>query len=302
VTPRGPAPRLPLFGLFLIAFRLLFLLQNLGFLSWSLWPALWRYWPVLLIIFGTNLVLGRQAPLLAMSVILLLLAGVVVLAVTGAVGAPAVSGEHTERLSEPLAGAQELEVRLDFGAGRLRIEALPPGSGRLWEGLFLLPGGVNVTPTLSRTGEKAVLNLGLGTQGGPFILPWGGPHEWTLRLPPEVALAIDMDGGAADMDLDLTGLRLSRLTLDIGAANMDLTLPSTPGTATVEINGGAADLDIRIPTEVAARIRTEGGLTDFDTSSRFQPSGDYRVSSGYETAERRIELTVKAGAAHVSVQ
>ena len=45
------------FGLFLIAFGTLFLLQNLGFITADIWGI---FWPALIIAFGVSLVFGKK--------------------------------------------------------------------------------------------------------------------------------------------------------------------------------------------------------------------------------------------------
>ncbi|MDD3531772.1 MAG: DUF5668 domain-containing protein [Candidatus Shapirobacteria bacterium] len=47
--------------LILISLGLLFLLNNLGLLSWSAWNILWRFWPIFLILSGLELVLGDSS-------------------------------------------------------------------------------------------------------------------------------------------------------------------------------------------------------------------------------------------------
>lgn len=45
-------PRSVTGAIFLIILGVIFLLNNLGYLSWTVWSALWRLWPVLLIFAG----------------------------------------------------------------------------------------------------------------------------------------------------------------------------------------------------------------------------------------------------------
>ena len=50
---------MPTGGIFLLLLGVVFLLQSLGVLPWSLWNTLWRFWPVVLIITGLGLLLRR---------------------------------------------------------------------------------------------------------------------------------------------------------------------------------------------------------------------------------------------------
>lgn len=49
------------FGAFLLIFiGLVFLLNNLGYLSWNIWNELWKFWPAILILLGIQALLGRS--------------------------------------------------------------------------------------------------------------------------------------------------------------------------------------------------------------------------------------------------
>src|SRR3990172_9810189 len=50
---------MPTGGIFLLFLGVVFLLQSLGVLPWSLWNTLWRFWPVILVITGLGLLLRR---------------------------------------------------------------------------------------------------------------------------------------------------------------------------------------------------------------------------------------------------
>ena len=63
----------PLFGIFLLFLGIVFLLQNLGVLSWGLWRELWRFWPILVIGVGLRLLLKNYNPWLISVIFLVLL-------------------------------------------------------------------------------------------------------------------------------------------------------------------------------------------------------------------------------------
>jgi len=44
----------------LIGLGIVFLLNNLGLLSWSVWEVILRLWPILLIAIGLDILLGRR--------------------------------------------------------------------------------------------------------------------------------------------------------------------------------------------------------------------------------------------------
>jgi len=57
---RSSGQYVPIWGILLVFIGIIFLLQNFGFLSWTIWRALWRFWPVVLIMAGLGIILRRS--------------------------------------------------------------------------------------------------------------------------------------------------------------------------------------------------------------------------------------------------
>ena len=47
-------------GIIFIAAGAVFLLNNLGLLSWNIWSVLWQFWPVIFIFWGLEIILGES--------------------------------------------------------------------------------------------------------------------------------------------------------------------------------------------------------------------------------------------------
>lgn len=285
----------PIGALLLIAVGVVLLLQSLGVLSWDLWATLWRFWPVVLLVIGVNLLLGSRYPIAVSGIVAVLLAGAVGLAVWvhGSTGG---FGNDLIRVVEyPLDDTRRLEARVRFGAGRLVVAALPEGSSTLARGEF---GGSKASPSLHKTGTTAELKLEGG--GGSFGTRGS---DWTVRVSRDVDLFLDVDSGASDISLDLSQLRASELTLDLGASRADVVLPGAVPRARATVKAGAADVTLTVPEGVAARIDADAGLASLDVdTARFPRSGGVYVSPDYDTASRRVDLEIKAGAAKITVR
>ena len=101
----------------LIGLGVVFLLNNLGILSWSIWTVIFRLWPVLLVAAGLDLLLGRRSvwgSLLALVLTVAIVAGVLGLFGAGIMPGRAAAGEE---ISQALDGATRAE--LDAEAARL---------------------------------------------------------------------------------------------------------------------------------------------------------------------------------------
>lgn len=303
---RGP----PLFALLLVALGVVLLLQNLDIISWGLWTEIWRFWPLLLVAIGVNLILGNRLPWLRTAIVAVLLAGSILGAVLLAESDATV---RVDRIEEPLLSTKNLDLGMGFGMGSLTIDSLPGGSARLVEGSFETGCG-SASTSFRRHNGTADLNVDISEP--LFPCSWGRDWRVSLSSVPEVAL--DIDAGAASIDLDLTNLRVTRLYLSAGAADLDIKVPERAGKVEVVIAAGAADIDVWIPDGVEAYIVNDSGLSSFTVSRRF-PSletsgwtaeygtigghgpGEIYSSSGYRDAENRVRVEIKGGASSISV-
>ncbi len=49
-----------IWGVILLVAGFLFLLNSLGIVSWNVWNYIWQFWPVVLILWGVQVILGRN--------------------------------------------------------------------------------------------------------------------------------------------------------------------------------------------------------------------------------------------------
>jgi hypothetical protein len=131
------------------------------------------------------------------------------------------------------------------------------------------------------------------------------PYTWTMGVSGEVPLRLRVEMGAADAELDLSGLRLAELRLRTGASETRVTLPAAAGVTLVDAEGGAAAIRFRVPDGVAARIRSSIALGSSDVDPVRFPrtaAGDAWESPDFATAANRVEIAVRGGIGSVSVR
>jgi len=256
-------------GVVLLLVGLLLLLNNLGVMAVDVWGAILA---VILIAVGVSLLWGML------------------------VGPSAVGGEE---VAIPLEDASSARVRVKHGAGRLRVSggAAPQA---LAEGTF--SGGLDYRARL--TGEE--LDVEMSPGGFPFgLAPWHwgrGGLGWSFGLNGEIPLSLSFETGASDARLDLSELHITELRLSTGASSVNVTLPAHAGQTQVRVEAGAASVTLRVPPDVAARVRFEGALASVSVDqNRFPRTGAVYQSPDYDTAQNRIDIEVQAGIGSLQV-
>jgi len=289
----------------LIAAGVVFLLNNMGVVSWGVWGSLWRLWPVLLIAIGLDILIGRRS-ILGSLVVVLLLVAVLVWAI--GFGIPqwnvgsAVGVDRTQTISEPLQGVQRADVEIDFGTGALQVTALPGGSGDLIKG----------TVDLSRDERLQLNNSGSGGQGHLILRSqnaWiaapaaagADTKVWDLEMNRDIPLNLTISTGVGRSTLDLSRLNLSGLEINGGVGQAAVTLPQQ-GRFRATLDGGVGDLTITLPQSMAARITVNGGLGGVTVDGNFNHSDHDYTTTNYATAEDRVDLTVDGGIGRVVIK
>ncbi|MEW6033702.1 MAG: DUF5668 domain-containing protein [Chloroflexota bacterium] len=287
--------RFSLGGLILIVLGILFLLNNLGVVSWGIWGILWRFWPVILILIGLNILWGRRNP-----AVVFLITAVLLVALVGA--AVAIEGSRTSvtptSFSQPLQGVERAAVEINFGAGDLLVGSLPADSTNLAAGT----GAPGVDQDFRLRNGTAELELRVPAHA-PFWYTGDKGVRLEAMLSPKVPLELTVKTGASNAQLNLTALRLTRLKVDTGASRLRVQLPAAAGTTEAEIRAGAAHVTVTIPPGVAARVTPTTGLGSFNIdTSRFPKVGAYYESPDYATASNRVNLRVDAGVSSVDIE
>lgn len=288
-----------LFGpLFLIFIGVLFLLNNLGMISWDIWPQLIRLWPVFLIGAGLDLVLGRRSMLgsILVSVFMIaLIGGALWFISTQMPSAPAV----TQEVSYALENADRAEVRIDFNVGTLHIGALSE-SNNLAEGTLDLSKNEKLQEDYSVKGD-AYLALSSKMPRMTFSTDLNPDKTWDIYLNRDVPLQLDVDTGVGTARLDLRQLRLDDLEVNSGVGTTTIVLP-TSGRLSASVEGGVGQIMIQVPAGVEARIEVSTGLGDVQIPDSYQRSNDTYTSPGYNSADNRVDLYINSGVGRIVVR
>ena len=285
-----------LWPLLLITVGVLLLLKSLGYVELNFWE-LWRFWPALLILIGLDLLLGRRSWLGSLVVLLLTLAviGGCVLMVVQTPGQPA--GGKVDRIAEPLEGAERASLKVESAVGTLTMSKIEDSSSLIEAELDL---ATSRKPTWKAERNGDLVSMQLAYESG-ISFGWGRGETWDLRLSPAVAWELAANLAAGEGRLDLTGIDLRTLNLELGAGQYTVTLPERVG-GKVTIKGGAGGLVLEIPEGLAARLNIQRGIAPVSMSDRFERKGDAYVTHDWETSGNRVEIEINLGVGGITVR
>lgn len=190
-----------------------------------------------------------------------------------------------------LSGERRLNVEVQYGAGRLRVE---PARGDLMYRLEMRYNEDRFQPVTRYDRESGRLTLGLesrGRRGGRLEVK--RDEHATVALSPRVPMDLDLEFGAGEADVELGGLSLSSLDIETGASetNVRFSQPNRVAARTVRLAAGAAEVRVTgLGNARAERFEFEGGLGEatLDFSGAWDRSATASIEMGVGAVRLRL--------------
>ena len=286
--------------LILITAGILLLLNQMGRLPWSIWGTLWRLWPVIIILIGIEILIGvsrsTAVHVAGFLIAVVVLFGAIVLALyTAERPGPTRPPPRTERIVEQMRNANRGRIELDFAVGTLEVAALADSQNFVEGEIEYSRYSQKVERVYRVQDGRAMLDIKAQSRSMPFWFPGDTGERWDLRFTVRIPLELEVDAGAANAELDLEQLQVTRLDFDGGVGRTRIAFPAAAGSTEASVSGGVGEITLLIPQNVGARIRVDSALTAVRVeSARFVRSGEEYVSTNYETAEHKLEMTVES--------
>lgn len=251
-----------------------------------------RAFPLVLIIVGLALLLRNRVPLssfIAVTLSLVLLAAVTTTAFSVRRGQLRTDNrvEVTNAVED---GLTLLYVRLQSLTTDVEISRAPAGSENTLRALFVGSTESEINHSYLQGGDgTATFALG-EVQLNPFpLLEAVGRGTLLVELPPDVPVDVQLEAVQGDVRLNLTGVALERLNLDLVTGDGLITLPAYDPTFSTDQETlgawrvGAGSLTVRIPEPVAARFDMSRSTGPDPT---YQPD-EYNLLFGRDLLEAR---------------
>jgi hypothetical protein len=287
-------------GMLLLIIGAILILRNTGLLIFNIHSFI-RLWPFIFIFWGI-------AVLPVKGFIKLILLGVMaIIAIFLLVQYPAEeyrwfrwhndSGEEFQQhISESYdSTVKTAKLNLDAAAGKFYIKNK---SGGLYEidneGGF---GTYKAKTTID--GSAATIDIRQMDQhirGGKFK-----NNVW-LALNPEPVWDLNIEAGAAGLEMDVTTFRVERIDIKGGASSLELRLGDLSELTRLNIDAGASSIEVKIPQDSGCELHTSTVLSSRDIEGFDKIEGGLYRTSNYSSASNKVIIEVDAAVSSLEIR
>lgn len=237
---------------------------------------------------------GFLLPLVVVAMVMVLAPLNLVVAYSIGITLMALVGVYTAAVprtvgSAPLRGTATGHLRLSGGNVTVRSGATGP---ELFRARFTGP-----QPKIRVAGNA----VEIAYRGGRPVI-WRRQSA-QVALNTSIPWNIEVPDGLFKSTLDLTGLKVTAVTVDGGASQVEIRLPRPSGMVPVRFLSGASIITVRRPNGVAVRAVVRGGATKVQLDGRrVEWTDDTPLHlSDYVDAADRYELEFTSGANHLTI-
>jgi len=285
-------------GLLLVLIGVVFFLINLGYGSWADIYEIGRFWPVLLIIIGLSFFGRGKIPRWIAWLILILSVGVVAAFLLQTEPLPqnhetiTKSALTVSRQQYPQ--VKDADLNINFGGGKL---TLSPTAQEIFKADF---NSTQVVRDIQSSGQN--LQIDLNQRQSSWTSKKDNLNQWQLQLSPDLSWKLDIDTGAVDGNIDLSGVPIRELDCNLGAGNMLFILGNNGSSSKLTIDAGASNIKLRFAADTGVRIKLDGELNANNLDDLgWTKSDNYYISPNYEQARTKIDCDINLSVGNLDV-
>lgn len=291
------------FGIFLLGLGAIWLMANLGFLSFNIFGALFKLWPLIFVVIGVNLIF-RESGIIRGLTWLAFLIILILYSTFGNVSTPRFNGNWTfntnsegatQHVEEPMrTGLKSGSLKVDAGAVQIDVQDES-------DKLIIADAdkdAIKYDIDYNGSGDKVDIDV-----NNKFQKVIGSTrNKLDLKLNKQVAWDLKMDLGASNGNMDLSELRINRLEFDAGAVNYNIKLGGNVPVTEVKMDSGASNFEFDIPKDVGVKVRLDGALNNTNFAELgWSKNGSYYESPNYSNAKSKININADIGVSKFKV-
>jgi len=123
-----------------------------------------------------------------------------------------------------------------------------------------------------------------------------------VKLNPNPVWNINIDMGAGEGDFDLTPFSVKTVSINAGAADIELKLGDKAAQTDVKVSSGVASVSIKVPESVGCRIEKDGALNINELDDFENVGGGVYLSPDYDKATKKITIKFDGGMSRFKVK
>lgn len=191
--------------------------------------------------------------------------------------------------------AKELEVVLDFGAGKMDVA----GGADEWVSGNAIYEPEKMKPEVSYDLDGKVGKVEI-SQPNDFKIG-KMKNEWDLKITEDVPVDLVVNAGASDTDLDLKGIELSSLEVNAGVGEITVDLGGDwKESFDARISSGVGKMTVILPKDTGVRIHSDKGIGSASFENLISKGNGVYVNEAYEDAKVQIDLDADIGIGEVT--
>jgi hypothetical protein len=279
-----PGPSIA-FPLVLIGLGGVFLLTNMGYITGISWNRVAQLWPGILVLIGVDLLLRPRSMVAAVLAEVAIVGAALVFLVAAPPIGGVTPGAFVAAENVAREGATEMSLTLGYGAGELRL------AGGASDLLAVRSTHHDVDlQRVFRSGTTATVSVRSDAPNPGFVAT---TRSWDVQVPSDIPVALTLDLGAGDFNVDLRDVMITRATVNNGASDLTIGLPIPKGEVPMTISTGASSVTLEAPAGIHYRVTTTGGLNSVTGTQE---------TAGYAAARDRLTITISAGMSSITIR
>lgn len=287
---------------FLILLGIVFLLNNFGVLSWDLWQNLWKFWPILLVLFGVEIILGRNASVKSFVFLLILIFLVpLILILNPFTGNPLATKKVN--FEKPLGNLTKARLRFELPSTNLKIGNLNENSAKSFSG-FLKYSQVLPKPRLTENrnfGEVEYKIIQENKKQIPLSNNIGNSGEF--KLTSSIPLRLSFVSNSGVFDLNLKKLRVAEVEINSKTGTIKANFAKDFSTKAYFFTQ-ASLITLTIPKEDGASLKIVSSFKSLKIdSTRFKriDKENYKTTN-FDQAAVKIEIEITGSASSIEIR
>ncbi len=300
-------------ALILIAIGVLFMLNNFGVIEFGFFTFM-SLWPLILILWGISILPIRDVYKITALVAVLALTAIFFQRLTENSfwrDSPFIHFNHrnwndyTEDETTYNYQPQNLSVPFDSltTKGMLKLEAAA--------GNFNIAGVTSDFLSFEKTGDIGNYSLTTSDSDGikmiTLALEKAGvrhnikENKVDIRLNQQPKWDLDMDIGAAEINMDLRDYLIDTITIDAGASAIEIQVGDKSPFTMMTFNAGASSIKVDVPKTSGCQIHSESYMVSKEFEGFTKKGGGVYETPNFASAQKKVKIVVKTAVSKIEV-